>query len=90
MGCGNTKEKLESEILILQLTRNEIKTERNEIIRNLEEITGMKVIRPKVPDYIDRRATKTYRKKIKSIKTTFTEEERKLSKKQSTKCDESD
>ena len=62
MGCGITKEKIESEILILQLTRSEIKQERSEIIEKYQEITRKKLRRPKIPDYIDHQDMK--RKKI--------------------------
>lgn len=81
MGCSITKEKLESEILILQLTRSEIKQERNEILEKYKEVTGKELIRPKIPDYIDHKAMK----KKKLIKMG-----KKLKKKQSTKCDEED
>ena len=80
MGCGITKEKIESEILILQLTRSEIKQERSEIIEKYQEITGKKLRRPKIPDYIDHEAMK--RKKIRN--------NRKLKKKQRTKESDSE
>lgn len=80
MGCGITKEKIESEILILQLTRSEIKQERLEIIEKYKEITGKKLLRPKIPDYIDHEAMK--RKKSRN--------NRKLKKKQRTKESDSE
>ena len=80
MGCGITKEKIESEILILQLTRSEIKQERSEIIEKYKEITGKKLLRPKIPDYIDHEAMK--RKKNRN--------NRKLKKKQRTKESDSE
>lgn len=80
MGCRITKEKIESEILILQLTRSEIKQERSEIIEKYKEITGKKLLRPKIPDYIDHEAMK--RKKIRN--------NRKLKKKQRTKESDSE
>ena len=65
MGCGITKEKIESEILMLQLTRSEIKQERSEIIEKYQEITGKKLRRPKIPDYIDHQAMKRKKSRIK-------------------------
>lgn len=52
MGCGNTRERIENKILILQLTRYEIQQERTEILKRYEEITGCKLVRPKIQDYV--------------------------------------
>ena len=36
MGCGSTKEKLQTEILVLQLEKAEIEEERERLIRQLQ------------------------------------------------------
>ena len=53
MGASHKKEKLESKILMLKLRRIEIRQERNEIIKQLKELTGKDIIREPIPDYID-------------------------------------
>ena len=42
MGCGLTKEKLQTEILVLQLEKAEIEEEREKLIRQLEKLTRKK------------------------------------------------
>ena len=51
MGCGVTREKIETEIIMLQLTREEIREEREAILQKLTEVTGKNILRPKIPDY---------------------------------------
>jgi hypothetical protein len=53
MGCGMTKEKIEIEMLYLQLMRTEIQDERRAILEKFEELTGTKITRLSIPDYID-------------------------------------
>ncbi|MCQ2819526.1 MAG: hypothetical protein MJ252_19865 [archaeon] len=52
MGCSTSKESIETEMLILRLTRTQIQEEREAIIKQLEELSGKKVIRAKIPDYL--------------------------------------
>ena len=42
MGCGSTKEKLQTDILVLQLEKAEIQEERERLIHQLELITHKK------------------------------------------------
>ena len=56
MGCGLTREKIETEIIMLQLTREEIREEREAILQKLTEVTGKNILRPKIPDYLDHKA----------------------------------
>lgn len=71
MGCGVTKEKIELEIIMLQLTREEIRDEREAILTKLTEVTGKKILRPKIPDYLDHKAIqRKLRKKLKSKQNT--------------------
>jgi hypothetical protein len=58
MGCALTKEKLESEMLLIQLERIKIRDERNLIINQLQNVTGEKYKRKKIPDFIDHEAMK--------------------------------
>ena len=53
MGASSTREKIESKMLKLKLRRVEIKQERIERVKQLEELTGKEIIREPIPDYID-------------------------------------
>ena len=53
MGASSAREQLESKMLKLKLRRDEIKQERMERVKQLEEITGKEIIREPIPDYID-------------------------------------
>ena len=53
MGATSTREKIESQMLKLKLRRVEIKQERIERVKQLEELTGKEIIREPIPDYID-------------------------------------
>ena len=46
------KDDIEAEMLLLQLTRTGIQDERKEIFKRLEELSGKRVIRPRIPDYL--------------------------------------
>lgn len=61
MGCGVTKESIEFDMMRLKLYRMEIKDQKKMMIRHLEKLTGKKVKRIKVPDYIDHDAMKVGR-----------------------------
>lgn len=52
MGCTQMKDDIEAEMLLLQLTRTGIQDERKEILKRLEDLSGKRVIRPKIPDYL--------------------------------------
>jgi hypothetical protein len=53
MGCSINKENIESEILIVQLKKIKIKDERKKLLQKYKDLTGERLIRPKIPDYID-------------------------------------
>ena len=80
MGCGHTKENIEAEMLLLQLMRTEIQDERKAILKQLKEINGKKVIRPKIPDYLAKTAASSKKKKE--------SQKKKLKTKQGTKSDD--
>ena len=79
MGCGVTREQIETEIIMLQLTREEIREEREAILQKLTEVTGKNILRPKIPDYLDHKAI---RRKI------MLNKRKKLQQKQHTQPDE--
>ena len=51
MGCATTKEKIEANMMKLKLERVDIRTEREERIKQLQELTGEKIERKPIPDY---------------------------------------
>ena len=53
MGCENTKEKIEEEMLKMKLERIEIQKERYQQLKILKEIDGYESKAPIIPDYID-------------------------------------
>ena len=52
MGCEQTKEDVESEMLALRLERDKIRAERNEMIIKYKMITGKNFKSKKIPDYL--------------------------------------
>ena len=53
MGCGTPKEKLENEIIAMKLERVGVQMERRNQIKLLEDIDGVKINEPNIPDYLD-------------------------------------
>ena len=56
------KDDIEAEMLLLQLTRTGIQDERKEILKRLEELSGKRVIRPRIPDYLAKKSQKKKKK----------------------------
>ena len=52
MGCGNSKEKLEDEMIKLKFQRAQIQMERKNQIKILEGIERKKITEPIIPDFI--------------------------------------
>ena len=52
MGCADSKEKIEDEMIKLKFQRAQIQMERKKQIQLLEEIEGKKIAEPIIPDYI--------------------------------------
>ena len=75
------KDDIEAEMLLLQLTRTGIQDERKEILKRLEELSGKKVIRPRIRDYLGNKKSQKKEEKMKK---------RKMKKKQRTACEEED
>jgi hypothetical protein len=63
MGCGNIKESIESEMLLIKLERLKIRDERELILNRLQTETGKNFKRIKIPDYVDHEAMKQKKKK---------------------------
>ena len=53
MGCGNSKEKLEDEMLDLKISRIEVQMERYNQMQLLKEKNGINVKSPDIPGYLD-------------------------------------
>ena len=68
MGCGDSKEKIEDEMIKLKFQRAQIQMERKKQIQLLEEIEKKKITEPIIPDYISVRAEKPIVKNITQIK----------------------
>ena len=71
MGCGDSKEKIEDEMIKLKFQRTQIQMERKKQIKLLEEIEKKKITEPIIPDYICLQQEKP------AIKKAQTEEKRK-------------
>lgn len=73
------KDDIEAEMLLLQLTRTGIQDERKEILKQLEELSGKRVIRPRIPDYLAKKSQKKEEKmkkrKMKKKRTACEEED---------------
>ena len=52
MGCGNTKEKIEDEILKAKMARAELQYERQQQMKLLKDLDGTDYKPPIIPDYI--------------------------------------
>ena len=55
MGCSDSKEKLEDQMLNLQISRIELQMERYKQLQLLKEEKGIEPNFPKIPDYIDQK-----------------------------------
>ena len=53
MGCEDSKESLESKILMLRLKRTAIQKQRKEKIERLKKLTGKEIITEPIPDYLE-------------------------------------
>lgn len=60
MGCGNTREKIENQIMEIKMARIELQMERYNQIEQLKGIDGQKISIPLIPDYIDNKFLKDY------------------------------
>ncbi len=68
MGCGNSKEKLEDEMIKLKFERAQIQMERKNQIKILEGLEKKKITEPVIPDFISLRPEKPAKKILTEIK----------------------
>ena len=68
MGCGDSREKIEDEMIKLKFKRAQIQMERNKNIQKLEEIENRKIKTPVIPDYISVIPEKPLKKNNSDIK----------------------
>ena len=68
MGCGNSKEKLEDEMIKLKFKRAQIQMERKNQIKILEGLEKKKITEPVIPDFICLRPEKPTKKILTEIK----------------------
>ena len=90
MGCATVKEKLESKIMMLKLERVDIRTEREERIKQLQELTGEKIERKPIPDYYIHEEDTNYEINKTKKKNSRTKIENKYSRKSRRIKEESD
>ena len=69
MGCGNTKEKLENEMIKLKFQRAQIQMERKNQIKLLEGLEKKKITEPIIPDFISFEPEKPSKKLLTEIKS---------------------
>ena len=77
MGCGNSKEKLEDEMIKLKFQRAQIQMERKNQIKILEGIERKKITEPIIPDFISFQKEKPAKKIL-----TETKENKSVNKKE--------
>ena len=69
MGCGNSRIKIEDEMIKLKFERSQIQKERKKQIQLLEGIERKKITEPIIPDYICLKSDKPNEKIKTEIKT---------------------
>ena len=82
MGCGDTKEKLENQMVKMKMERVEVQMERQNQLKLLKEIDGCEYKFKEIPDYIDNDYTASQEtnrirpiitsKKLRKCKTSLT------------------
>ena len=73
MGCGNSKEKLEDEMIKLKFQRAQIQMERKNQIKILEGIERKKITEPIIPDFISFQKEKPAKKILTETKENKSE-----------------
>ena len=61
MGCGDSREKIEDEMIKLKFERAQIQMERKKQIQILEGMERKKITEPVIPDYISLKPEKTFK-----------------------------
>ena len=68
MGCGNSKEKIEDEMIKLKFQRAQIQMERKNQIKILEGLEKKKITEPYIPDFINLKPEKQGKKLLTETK----------------------
>ena len=61
MGCGDSREKIEDEMIKLKFELAQIQMERKKHVQILEGIEGKKITEPVIPDYISLKPEKPFK-----------------------------
>ena len=81
MGCDNTKEKIEDQMMKIKMARIELQMERMNQLELLKKIDGHQFKAPSIPDYIDKKFLENYFSKM--ANSTINNNEETLRKKSS-------
>ena len=84
MGCGNSKEKLEDEMIKLKFQRAQIQMERKNQIKILEGIERKKITEPIIPDFISLKPQKLSKKLLTETKSKKSPKKKEKEKKENT------
>ena len=60
MGCGNSREKIEDQMMKIKMARIEVQMERYNHLEKLKDMDGRQRKAPLIPDYIDQTFIKKY------------------------------
>jgi hypothetical protein len=83
MGCGDSREKIEDEMIKLKFERAQIQMERKKQIQILEGIERKKITEPIIPDYISLKPEKPFKNVQTEIKNKSVSDKNKKAKKKS-------
>ena len=83
MGCGDSREKIEDEMIKLKFERAQIQMERKKQIQILEGIERKKITEPVIPDYISLKPEKPFKNVQTEIKNKAVSDKNKKVKKKS-------
>ena len=85
MGCGDSREKIEDEMIKLKFERAQIQMERKKHVQILEGIEGKKITEPVIPDYISLKPEKPFKTIQTEVKSKpFSEKDKKEKKNRQT------
>ena len=79
MGCENTKEKIEDQMMKIKMARIDLQMERMNQLELLKNIDGHQFKAPSIPDYIDKKFLENYF--LKMTKSTMNNNEEIIRKK---------
>lgn len=74
MGCDNSKEKIEDQMMKMKMDRIELQMERYKALQQLKEIDGTDMKIPAIPDYVDENFIKENNEKNQEIFDTMNQD----------------